>query len=173
MLRPNAGRGKKARRIPRPVKGALISALALLVLFVGGGVAYTIFQGQTPAKPIVAPAVPKTQEFKPPQPAANARESAAVEVVTSPVAAGKNTMLTIATLPKSVCKITFTYNNIASKDTGLKDKIADDYGTVSWAWTIDKATPLGTWPATVTCAHNSLTAVVTSNIEVTAATAAQ
>lgn len=152
------------------IRNIAISALVLLLFFVGAGIAYVLVSGgQNGAKTEQIPTAPSpdTGIIKPHQPAPNAPESAGLESVFTPVKIGQNTSMTVKTLPGSTCSITFTYNNVAGKDSGLVAKKADEYGSVSWSWTIGSSVPVGKWPAKVTCVHNKKSAVVVGNIEVT------
>lgn len=156
-------------RLPRPVRNALISAGILLVLFVVAGVVYTFIMGrQTPQQPIAQPVAVQQPSpvVKPRQPPANAPESAAVQMLTSPVSAGDAASISVRTNPTSSCKISVVYDKTPSTDAGLRTKIADEYGVVSWSWTVDKNAPKGTWPVTVTCAFHKRTAVVVGDLQV-------
>lgn len=158
-------------RIPRPVRNALISSGVLLALFIVAGVVYVFVVGRSSAldtKAVALPvAVPARQEIKPTQPAKNAVESAAVELITSPVALGSNASISVKTNAKSSCTISVVYNNVASTDSGLGPKIADEYGTISWTWTVSKTASVGTWPVKVTCVYNGRSAVVQADLQVT------
>jgi hypothetical protein len=99
-------------------------------------------------------------------PAKDAQESAAVEVLTSPVAPGENAMISVKTNPTSTCKISVIYNNVPDTDSGLVPHKADSFGTVNWAWTVPKNTPLGSWPVTVTCQYYTKSAVVSQDLRV-------
>jgi hypothetical protein len=158
-------------RLPRSVRNALISALVLLVLIVGAGVAYILLSGgtDTEAKPPPRQTAAKEPVVKAHKPAANAKESAAIEMLTSPVAAGSNASVNVRTLADSTCSIVVTYAGAKSTDSGLKPKTADDFGAVSWTWTVGNAVPAGNWPVTVTCVHNGRSAVVQSELQVTPA----
>jgi hypothetical protein len=48
----------------------------------------------------------------------------------------------------------------------LLPALADDFGAVSWNWKVDAWAPVGSWPITVTCAHNKKSAVVQTTLEV-------
>lgn len=156
-------------RVPKSVRNGAIGVVVLLVLLVGGGIAYTYYfgpEGGTAAAP--APAVVKTETtpLKPTAPTANAKEGAAVQSVTSPVVPGSNVILTVRTNATSKCTIVVAYNNVPSKDSGLVPKTADQYGMVTWSWTVESTVPLGKWPATITCVYNGRSAVVVADIEV-------
>jgi hypothetical protein len=127
--------------------------------------------GQNNMSPTPAPIASTDAEAEPVikhvAPAANAKVGASVQTITSPVAPGDNASITIKTTPTASCTITVVYNKIASKDSGLTQKVADDYGVVSWTWTVGGATPLGIWPATVTCVYGKNSAVVQGDLRVT------
>lgn len=156
-------------RIPKTALYTTISVLVLLVLAVGGGIAYVWYTGQnTPdistATPAPANKIPDV--VTPTKPAANARASASVQVLTSPVAPGDNASISIKTVATSKCTIKVVYNEIPSADSGLIEKVADEFGIVNWTWTVGATVPEGTWPVTVTCAYNGQSAVVQGDLVV-------
>lgn len=155
-------------RLPRSVRNALISALVLLVLIVGAGVAYTLLAGGTDTTVTPPPRQTATKEpvIKPKKPAADAKEGAAIEMLTSPVAAGSNASVNVRTNAGSTCSILVTYAGVKSTDSGLKPKTADDFGAVSWAWTVGSTVPAGNWPVKVTCVYHGRSAVVQSDLQV-------
>jgi hypothetical protein len=154
-------------RMPKALRNAFVSAGTLLVLIVLGGVAYTYLVG--PSGPqsaaVVAPAL-DDPVIKPTIPADNAPASAAIQVLTTPVTAGSNASISVRTVPGSTCTIAVAYNHIASTDSGLATKAADDFGTVSWTWTVDSTAPVGTWPVKVTCVYHSRIGVVIGDLQV-------
>jgi hypothetical protein len=90
----------------------------------------------------------------------NAPVGVAVQTVTSPVIRGSNASIAIRTRPKAACSIQVTYSldgdkDKISRDGGLIPKNADEYGTVSWTWTVESSRPIGSWPIEVTCAYKS------------------
>lgn len=159
-------------RMPRSVRRTFTSIVVMLILIVAGGIAYVYYADRnTPKKTTAdttaasyqAPSIPKPHA---PQP--TAAEQAAVESVYSPVAIGQNTSITIQTNIGSTCTIAVTYNNVPAKDSGLAPKHADDWGNVTWAWTINSSVPVGNWPIKVLCTYtNGKTAMVESAIQVT------
>jgi hypothetical protein len=156
----------------RTLRNIVISIVFLLALFAGAGVAYIKFYGPaTDAKSDKAPVAPNPDLAipTPPKLSPNAPENAAVESLISPVKAGENTSISVKTNPDSVCTISATYNNVASKDSGLATKNSDVYGNVTWAWTVDKTAPAGKWPVKVTCLYtkNKKSAVVVGDLQVT------
>lgn len=157
-------------QIAKFMRSTLISIGVLLLIAVGVGVAYTWYMGQDSAENSSAIAVPVEAEpapvLKRVQPAANAKVGASVQMLTSPVVPGSNASITVKTTPEAECTITVVYNKVASKDSGLGLKIADEYGMVSWAWTVEASVPLGKWPVTVTCTSNKKSAVVQGDLVV-------
>jgi hypothetical protein len=152
----------------KAIRNTLIGVLVLLVLAVGGGVAYTWYNGQnstvdtaaiaTPVEPKPAPVI------KPIKPAADANVSASVQSLTSPVKPGSNASVNVKTLAGAKCDIIVEYNKIKSKDSGLITKNADDFGIVAWAWTVESSVPYGKWPVKITCSRNDKSAVVQADL---------
>jgi hypothetical protein len=157
-------------RIPKGVRNAFVSVFVLLLIFVAAGVGYTWYVGNSGTATAVASApVGQTGEavIKPNKPSPNAKESVAIESFTTPVQPGANSSLIIRTLPTSKCTISVVYGTTPSKDSGLIPKVADEYGTVSWSWTVGADMPVGHAPVNVTCAYNGRTAVVQGDLVVT------
>ncbi|TAL14615.1 hypothetical protein EPN95_02325 [Patescibacteria group bacterium] len=143
-----------------------MSVLTLIVLFVGAGATYTWIVGHNAqSAPVVATTTP-TPVIKHVAPAANARESASVQSITNPIMPGDNASIIVKTNPGSWCTITVVYDKTPSKDSGLSGKTSDDFGSVSWTWTVESTVPIGKWPVTVTCLHNKLSAVVVGDLVV-------
>lgn len=158
------------KRIVRFLRNTLISIGVLLVVVVGGGVAYTWYMGEYSAPPSTAIATPvdvaPRQVITPPKPSPDAPASAAIQMLTSPIVPGTNTSITVKTNVEAECTISVEYNKIPSTDSGLKPKVADEFGMVSWAWTVEESVPLGTWPVIVTCSANDKSAVVKGELVV-------
>ena len=177
-VRPVSARRKHAAPmertgwLPRPLRNMLVSAFVLLVLLLSGGVVYIFMTGNdaAPATIITAPAATtQPAAIQPRQPAPNTPESASVQMMSPPVRPGGEASLSVKTLPGSACTIAVTYTDqkVPSRAAGLLPATADDFGTVSWNWTVDAAAPDGSWPVTVTCARNKKSAVVQTNLVVT------
>jgi hypothetical protein len=155
----------------RTIRNIVLSTLALVAICGAAGVVYVLITGRSTISDAKAQPAPSPEPGaaipKPPKPAPNAPESAGIESLDTPVKIGQNTSMSVKTLPDSVCAITFIYNNTPSKDSGLIQKNADDYGTITWSWTIGNEVPVGKWPAKVTCTLNKKSAVVIGDVEVT------
>ncbi len=155
--------------VPKRVRNVLISIVVLLALLVAIGLAYTFFAGGEGPNSNTAsePTQPKEPVITPTAPSPNAKASAAVEFLTTPVTTGSNASITVKTVATSTCKITAVYNNVASTDSGLTQKVANDYGIAEWTWTVGADVPTGTWPVTVTCTYHTRSAVVKADLQVT------
>jgi hypothetical protein len=156
-------------RILKFIRNTLISVGVLLVLALGGGAAYTWYMGQTetPVAATPAPAATKPAPvIKPTAPAPDAKMSASVQMITSPVAPGANASITVKSNAGSNCTIKVVYDKTASKDSGLIPKVADEFGMVSWSWTVEASAPVGKWPVKVTCANTKNSAMVQGDLKV-------
>jgi flagellar basal body-associated protein FliL len=157
------------KRIMRFIRNLFIGIGVLLIIAIVAGVAYTWYMGRnSTVADIEAPKPVDTTLplVAPSTPASNAKIGSAVQVLTSPVAPGSNATITIKTNAKANCKITVVYNEVASKDSGLYAKTADEYGVASWTWTVAKDVPIGKWPVTVTCVNDTKSAVVVGDLVV-------
>lgn len=156
-------------RFPKALRNILISVASLLLLAVGTGIAYTWYMGHgsvvntqstTTVAPELAPVIKHTQS------APNAKVGLAVRMITSPVVPGSNASITVATNTEAKCTISVIYDKTVSKDSGLVPKVADDYGVVSWTWTVEPTAPLGKWPVKVICANSSMSGMVQGDLQV-------
>lgn len=141
-------------RIIRFIRNTSISIGVLLVAAVGLGVGYTWYMGQGDNSSAIAEpveAVSLAPEVKHVQRAANAPVSASVQSLTTPIDPGSNASITVRSVPEAECVIKVEYNKIPSKDSGLVAKTTDEFGMVTWAWTVEPSVPLGKWPVDVTC----------------------
>lgn len=166
----NLSRTSPRTRILKRLRNACIAAGVLVLLATIAGVGYTYYMGtQAPSKPFktLEQVAPKTAPVqKPSVQAANVPTSVSVTSFTSTVAPGMNATISIQTNPTAICSITAVYNNVPSKDSGLQSKQADEFGTISWGWTIESTAPLGKWPVTITCTRNKKDAVVVGTLEI-------
>ena len=92
----------------------------------------------------------------------------AVQTVTSPVQPGSNASITIRTNPAAVCTISVKQAEAKMEDSGLSKKTADEFGMLSWAWTVKPTDPVGKWPINITCKNKKYSAVVVSEVLVKA-----
>ncbi|MDN5275383.1 MAG: exported protein of unknown function [Candidatus Saccharibacteria bacterium] len=158
------------------VRDIAIGSVVLVILAIALGVLYIWYTGQQGAQ--VADAATASEEVspayaapnvQPKKPSADAQIGASVQMLTSPVAPGKNASITVRTLPEATCTIEVSYNDVISKDSGLSKKVADVYGLVSWSWTVDNTAAIGEWPVKVTCSlGETRSAVVVGKLTVSA-----
>ncbi len=155
--------------MPGAVKKTLISALIMLLIFVVAGVFYVWYNGNHGnTQPDNAPKPAETEaKAKPPKVDPNAPVGVAVQSIDSPIKAGTNASIQILTKPQSTCTIEVTdKNKVATKDSGLKAKKADDYGQATWTWTVASNTPIGTGAVKVTCVNGKKSGMVIADLEV-------
>ncbi len=158
---------KKSKALRRTLI-IVICAFVLLALVIGGAVAYTYYFGATPTIQTLKDAPkPQVNAVKKPAPIADdAKVGVSTQTLTSPVMPGANSFISIHTLAGIPCTIDVVYNKVKSTDSGLVQKTSDEYGVVSWSWTVEQGATLGTWPVVVTCAHGKQTGTVTANLVV-------
>jgi len=169
--------GRRSNRLRRRVDGGAaarrarnitVSALTMLTLIIGSGVAYTWYVGKHSG--IAVAEVPEAVEKlpdpfeKPDKMAPDAAVNVSVQMITSPLVPGSNAMVTIKTNNDAKCKISVVYDKTPSTDSGLSEKVADEHGMVSWTWTVEQTAPLGSWPVVVTCANEKKSGVVKTNL---------
>lgn len=156
----------------RTVKTALkitATAVILLVVTAAAGVGYVWYIGQSedPAaiqKPAQATGGARISER--PKIPNDAAIGASVQSITSPVIPGSNASVTVKTNPEATCAISVTYGGAKAVDSGLTEKLADEYGIVSWAWSLPANTPLGNWPVDITCKNVKNEAFVRNDLKV-------
>lgn len=156
-------------RITKTAIKISISALVLLVLIVGGGVGYIWYVGQN-SPDVVVEEAPKPVKSSivtaPAKPADDAKVGASVQALTSPVTPGMNSSIIVKTTPGAKCVISVTYDKVASTDSGLAPKEADEYGVVNWAWTVGTSIAVGKYPVKVTCVRGKNSGVTGGTLEV-------
>jgi hypothetical protein len=147
-------RGTRKQRALRSLRNSVIAALVLLVLAGGGGAAYIWYMDQNspvltaiakPIDPVVHHEVKRLQRDP------NAPFGVSIQMLSSPITPGSNAGVTIKSVANVTCKVIVEINKIPLKDSGLADKQTDEYGVMSWSWTVPTDAPLGTWPVKITC----------------------
>ncbi|MBL8160075.1 hypothetical protein JNJ66_06490 [Candidatus Saccharibacteria bacterium] len=141
--------------MPKSVIQATVSIVVLLLVLVGGAIGYIWYTGQQEVE-IAEPAVPQTTKRAPAgsgpiAPDPNNPVGVSLQMLTSPVDPGSNVSLTAKTTPTADCEIKVEYDKVPSTDSGLVPKKADEYGIVSWTWTVEESVPRGEWPVRVSC----------------------
>lgn len=158
--------------VPKPVIYLLATVLVLGGFLVGGGVAYTWYVGKNapPAEPELKPedfVKAKSNPLPvPTKPSPAAVVGVSVQSLTTPVKPGANAAITVKTNPEAKCSISVKYKDVPSTDSGLSQKVADEYGLVSWSWGVEESAPEGKWPVDVTCANAKNSGMVRGDLEV-------
>lgn len=158
-------------RTKKTLRKVSISALVMLSVFILAGVLYTWTMGKIRPfeSTLEQPAPVKNSApaiIEPTKPAENTPVGVALQSVTTPIAPGSNVTLIVKTKADATCKINVVYGDITSKDSGLMDRKADEFGTVSWTWTVEATVPVGKWPATVTCSRGDKSGVYVADLVV-------
>lgn len=158
---------KKRSIIPGVLKKIAITILVLVMLAGIAGVIYTYLNGRKEPPLLQNDAITKeVPKITHTLPAENAKEGVALVMLTSPVKAGENATMSVRTNARSKCLIEVKYGAVASKDSGLTPKYADDFGSASWTWTVEPTVPAGKHDATVTCVYNGRSGVYAAHFEV-------
>ena len=95
-------------------------------------------QGRPYAPPIVQPTSEQPSEL-----------FINVVSLTSPIAPGGTSRLTINTIPGAACTITVYYKSGASQAAGLGSQTAGENGDVTWSWKVGSRTTPGIWSIVV------------------------
>ncbi len=137
----------------RPLLNIVLSALLILLTLVGLGLLYTWYIDSRPTLEPETVTPVKTSVVKAPVIDPNAPVGVAVQSLSSPVAPGNNASLTIRTKPTATCHVEVSYTGVATttKDSGLSDKKADEYGVIVWSWTVPTAAQKAQSPVSVRC----------------------
>lgn len=155
----------------KTARNIALAILALLVVMIGGGLAYAWYAGQHADENSQAFQTPG-QTFKQAKVAPGKVNQAgpigaSIQTLSSPVTPGSNASVMVRTNPQATCVITVEYaNKTQSKDSGLTQKKSDEYGIVQWAWTVEPTVPEGVSPVTVTCANQKNSAMVRGDLKV-------
>lgn len=158
-------------RIIRGLVGSFVAILLLSGLAIGGGAAYVWYVGEnslTSGTAIAQPVEPTVRkEVKRVQRDPNAAFGVSVQMLTTPVLPGSNAGITVKSVDGVTCKIVVEINKVPLVDSGLADKPADEYGIVTWSWTVPQNAPVGKWPVKVACTSAAKkSAVVQGDMEV-------
>ena len=152
------------------IRNIVLSVLVMVATVVVAGVGYVWYMGNQ-VEPVVETSDVKAAHQRPvestkPMPASDAPVGVSIQSLTSPVAPGENASIAIRTNALAICEISVKYDEIASTDSGLVEKIADEYGMVRWAWTVEATSPFGVWPVDVMCRNDAMSGMVRGDLEV-------
>lgn len=155
-----------AERRKESLHRTMTVTLVLVLLLVTGGIGYTWYMGKqkTAAIATAEPAPSRRIEMKPIKQDPNANVGVSVQILSTPVPPGQNASISIRTNQLANCSILVKYGETPSTDSGLTKKTADEYGTVSWSWTIPASTPEGKGSVKVDCASKVKSGSVTADL---------
>lgn len=146
----------------------VVTSVFVLLLLAGiAGFAYAYYSGQedyAPKQPIAEKEEPVEQKV--PVPKKPVPVGVSVQLMSSPITPGSEASISIHTNSFAKCTIEVEYDEVPYTDKNLKEKVADEFGVVSWEWVVDEAVPLGTWPVTVTCRNAKYNGVAIGDLEV-------
>lgn len=165
--------GQTKTDIKKSTSRALAVGVALFCATLIAGIIYTYYiDGHSEPTSAIEPAAPITSTTEPfqnhPKPPANAAVGVSVQAFSSLVNIGDEASISISTTPGATCKIQVLYDKVPAMDPGLKQQVADDFGSVTWDWTVGPATPSGMWPVNITCARNGHSGFVQASLDVSA-----
>ena len=156
-LKGSTGSARGRARVRRRRRARRVAAfLLIMILLLGGiGAAYAWYTAQNAKVVVTETPTPVTRTIKKAVvPAKNVPVGVSVTILTSPIKPGSNASITIKTKPLAACSIRIEYDKRPSTDSGLVPKQADEYGVVTWTWTVESTRPVGKWPIDVTCAED-------------------
>lgn len=155
-----------AERRKASIRRTITGTLVLALLIGAGGIAYTWYMGKNKTAAFTAgtPVPSRRVEMKPLRQDPKANVGVSVQMLSTPVQPGQNASISIRTNQLAVCTIVVKYGEVASTDSGLSKKTADDYGTLSWSWTVPVSTPEGKGSVKVDCANKAKSGSVTADL---------
>ncbi len=148
------------QRVLHRARNTLIASVILLIVIIGIGLFYVWLMGLHSKPAGVATSTTQTERpdiLKPRKMPDNIPIGSSIQSLTTPVAPGDNVSLTLRTTESAVCTIKVihvdTYDRELARvtDSGLGDKTADDFGVVSWTWTMPSNAAIATWRADIMC----------------------
>ncbi|MGB3023218.1 MAG: hypothetical protein WBB39_00220 [Candidatus Saccharimonadales bacterium] len=160
-------KGRARRQAASHAKKIGIIILVVIIIFIVIGIIYTWLVGRQSSTILNdKPAGSGPQIRKPFAPDPDAAVGVAVQLMNSPLRPGENAMVSIRTLPGAVCTIKVEYNKLPVVDSGVIEKLADDYGVATWSWTVSADAPPGNWPVDITCKRNARSGYLHLDFEV-------
>lgn len=151
-------------RVVRRIRRTFLTVVLLALLI---AIAALIYVWLFPPKPDPAmvpipkgPQVPA--DFTPTKFGENVPIGSAIQSITTPVNPGDNASIILRTTERSICSIAVVHIDDYGKkrrqleDSGLIDKKADEYGVVSWTWTMPADAALAEWRANIYCKRDNM-----------------
>jgi hypothetical protein len=132
----------------------------LLVLAIGVGLLYVWLMGlqSKPSTTTTTSETTKQPAFLTPHKLPdNVQIGSSIQSLSSPISPGDNASLTVRTTESAVCAVKIIHLDDFQKelarvtDSGLVDKTADDFGMVTWTWTMPSDAAIAKWTADIFC----------------------
>lgn len=153
----------KQSRVVKSLRNLTIGVLVLALLI--GGVYVALLWLNKP-KVASAPAPDATNKdnpsfLTPHKPPKDVAIGSSIQSISSPIAPGSNASLTLRTTESAVCNIKVVRLDAEMReaqrvtDSGLGDKTADDFGIVTWTWTMPADAAIAKWQADINCTRDS------------------
>lgn len=133
--------------------------VGLLVITVVVGLIYVWLIGLQ-AKPLTTTTTQKTAQqnsLTPHKAPDNIQIGSSIQSLSSPISPGDNASLSVRTTEGAVCAVKIIHLDDTQKelarvnDSGLGDKTADEFGLVTWTWTMPSNAAIAKWTADVYC----------------------
>lgn len=168
-LAPLKNRAKKHEskkaRAARRLRNTLIAVIVLAMI--AGGIAVVLLWLMKPQKPSVVDGESKPvinpMQIARPKVGPDVSIGSTIQMISSPIAPGDNASVTLRTTERAICSIKVYHLGPlaeeldAVKDSGLTEKTADEFGMVTWTWTMPADAKLVTWKADIFCKRDSKT----------------
>ncbi len=171
--RARTSESKKSKAL-KEFRNIIIAFVVLALLLIGIGLIIAWLMQpkkaeQTTSVPVAnqKPAVAPPRKFGP-----NVPIGSAVQSISSPIAPGDNAYVTLRTTEGATCSIKVVNLDPHGKeidrinDSGLADKKVDDFGVVTWTWTMPPGAALATWKADIFCQRDEMSTRSVGDIEV-------
>lgn len=171
----NHTRDSKKKRYARLLRNVVIGIAILAVLIGGTYAALLWFNNPQAALTVKEPDATNQQNpsfMTPHKPPKDVAIGSSIQSISSPIAPGNNASLTLRTTESAVCTIKVVRIDAAMRevqrvsDSGLSDKEADDFGVVTWTWTMPADAVIAKWQADITCTRDSKSTRSIGEIEV-------
>lgn len=153
----------KQSRLIRFVRNLTVGVVILTVII--GGV-YVVLLWLNKPKVASTPAPDATNKdnpsfMTPHKPPKDVAIGSSIQSISSPVSPGDNASLTLRTTESAVCTIKVVRLDAEMRevqrvaDSGLGDKTADEFGIVTWTWTMPANAAIAKWQADISCMRDS------------------
>lgn len=144
-----------------------LTVIFVIIAVVVGGIYFLIAWLNKPKVAGTTPTATETQQIPsiltPHKPPRDMAIGSSIQTLTSPVAPGGNVSLTLRTTESAICAIKVIRLDDQMRevgrvtDGGLADKKADDFGVVTWTWTMPSDAAIATWHADILCTRDTKT----------------